>query len=511
MFITRNTPGMSNNQTNLVDAAIEKAKSGGELSATEVQELRTLAGSDGNVTGTEELFLQSLEDEVGRQVTSAEINGADFDPATYQFYTEGKVKVQSGTREIEMEFTDTPAEAKTIHGNRESAQRVMLNLIPADQRRAWASVDKHNVSAVRDFINGLNLNTPQKAEFLEAYMTAHYNHVGKNIEWNGASLQEGITAVPTDSQNRKYIDCEAYAEIARSILGDQGFTPLSVSTSGEGQQRDHQVSVYRSGDDAYVLSNNEVTRVPGGAGRDNQSLVHGVYPGFTDTVRDPNGAMLHDTSNYQVGNTLTGTTSDGDSLETTITQIDGPLEMRAEVKVAETGGHFHNHITINAETGDHASVIDPQVGDVFPMGSANGSFTVTGPNGAGIYRDDDGNQYHGRVVSTGNENNYRVEKTLQAGDVLKLNGGGTLTMDSATTGRISSGKSNYHTEVTLEADGDHFSTSPRLQAGDSFYLPAHAVTIQASSATQGTAVFDDGRPSRAVSMVRQADGSYTFN
>ncbi len=516
--INRSTPGMQNNQTNLVDAAIEKAKSGGELNATEVQELRTIAESDGSVTGYEEVFLQNLENSDERRITSSEINAAEFDPNTYEFMTEGRATVHNGEREIELEFTETPSEAKTINGDRPSAQRALLNLIPAEQRRDWSRVDKHNVAEVSQFANGLGLSTPQRAEFLEAYSTAHFNHVGNNVEWNGANLQEGIDAVPVDGQNRKYIDCEAYAEIARSILGDTGFTPLSVATTGPGQARDHQVAVYRDGGDAYVISNNEVTRVPGGGGQSNQALVSSQYPGFDDAVVDPNGAMLHDSTNYQVGNTLNGVTDAGDTMQVQVRSIDGPLAFSGELSVtsypdeggpAVTRAHFHNQTTIDPATGDHTSVAAPQPGDVFPMGS--GQLTVNADGGRGLFQDDSGNQFHGRAVASGNNNGYRIEKDLQAGDTLNLSAGGQVSMDTTTTGQVSlPDGSSYHVDLSLDADRNTFDTHPRYQAGDRMRFADGGLTITATSATQGTAVFDDGRPSVAVQMLRQTDGSYLF-
>src|SRR5690606_20437479 len=92
---------------------------------------------------------------------------------------EAKTKVTSSAgHEIELEFSDAPIASKQIKGDIEQAKADIEALIPSDKKAAWEKVNKHNVSDVKAFLNGLNLNPNDKIKFVESYMTAYFNHPG---------------------------------------------------------------------------------------------------------------------------------------------------------------------------------------------------------------------------------------------------------------------------------------------------------------------------------------------
>lgn len=505
--ISRNTAGMVNQGRNLMDEAVKRAKDG-NLSSQELTELREIAASEGGVTGVEEVFLQDLADQGGNRTFVHDVTQANFDPNTFHFITEGNAKVRSASgKEISLEFTDAPSASKQVTGDIAAARRTLLEMIPASQRTAFAALNPHRPAEVKAFIDRLGFSGADKARFLQAYMTANFNHTGKNIEWNGAGLQEGIDAVPRDNHGRAYLDCEGYAEVARTLLGDTGFTTLGVATGGAGSKRDHQVSIFREGNDAYALSNNQVVPVPGGAGRSDAEILEAGFPGqFSDPVRDQNGAMLRDTAEFRVGEKLTDE-ANGDEATTTVTRIDGPNTLHVHQTNA-AGASYHLRMEQDPASGQLAGTIDPQVGDVLPLDT--GSITISGPNGAGLYTDPSGNSFHVTVKPEA-DGKFKAEKALQAGDVLINSDGTRMTLSSATAGVISGNGSNYHATLALDANQWGYSTNMAFQAGDTLAMPENNATVSFSSATRGRVSFSNGQPARNVSVTMQGPNQPYFN
>jgi len=505
--ISRNTAGMVNLGRNLMDEAVKRAKDG-DLSTQELTELREIAASEGGVTGAEEVFLQDLADQGGSRSFVHDVTQAEFDPNNFKFITDGNAKVKSATgKDISLEFTDSPSASKRVKGDIAEARRTMLEMVPPAQRGAFAALNPHRPVEIKAFVDRLGLSAADKTRFLQAYMTANFNHTGKNIEWNGVSLQEGIDAVPRDNLGRAYLDCEGYAEVARTLLGDTGFSTFGVATGGPGSKRDHQVSIFRNGSDAYALSNNEMVPVPGGAGKRDAEILEAAFPGqFSDPVKDQNGAMLRDTAEFRVGEKLTDE-ADGAPATTTITSIDGPNSLHVRQSNA-AGDSYHLRMDQDAASGQLAGTIDPQAGDVLPMGS--GKITISGPNGAGVYSDAKGNHFH-VTVKPEPDGKFRAEKALQSGDVLVNDDGSKLTMSSATAGRLTGNGSNYHATLSLDANQWGYSTNMAFQAGDVLSMPDNNASVTFSSPTRGQVSFTNGQASRNVSVVMQGPNQPYFN
>ncbi|PIQ28022.1 hypothetical protein COW36_10115 [bacterium (Candidatus Blackallbacteria) CG17_big_fil_post_rev_8_21_14_2_50_48_46] len=506
--ISRSIPGMNNQGKNLMDEAVKRAKDG-DLTTQDLTELRQIADAEGGVTGVEEVFLQDLADSAGGQIFIAEINSANFDPNSFKFSTEGMAKVQSANgKEISLEFSDTPIASKQIHGDIDEARRTMLSLIPEDKRDAFAAIDPHQVQDISRFVKDLGLSGADKTRFLQAYMTANFNHTGKNIEWNGVSLQEGINAVPRDNLGRAYLDCEGYAEVAHTVLGDQGFTTLGVATEGPGKKRDHQVSVFREGNNAYALSNNEVVPVPGGAAKTDAEVLEAAFPKqFFDPITDPNGAMLRDTSEFRVGEKIQDE-ANGDPRTTTVTAIDGANTLRAKVTSA-AGESFHVGMAQDPASGQLSSTLTPQVGDTLFLDA--GKVEIKGQNGEGLYTDASGNSFHVKVTAQGN-GGFKAEKTLQAGDVLINSDGSKVTMSSAQAGVLSDGNTHYHVSLALDSSNDWaYTTQMDFKAGDVLELPAHHATIRFDAPGHGRASFSNGQAPKNVSVTMQGPNQPFFN
>lgn len=505
--ITRNTAGMVNQGRNLMDEAVSRAKDG-NLSTQDLTELRAIAASQDGVTGAEEVFLQDLADQTGNEFFVHQVSQADFDPTNFAFSTEGNAKLRSASgREISLEFTDAPIASKRVKGDIAEARRTMLAMIPPAKRSAFAAINPHQVADVKRFVDGLGLKGADKTRFLQAYMTANFNHTGKNIEWNGASLQEGIDTVPRDNLGRAYLDCEGYAELAKTILGDRGFTTFGVATSGPGSKRDHQVSIFREGKNAYALSNNEMVPVPGGAGKSDAAILEQAFPGqFSDPVKDDNGAMARDTAEFRVGEKLTDE-ADGDPVTTTITAIDGPNTMRVRETSAD-GASYQLRMDQDPASGKLTGTVEPQVGDVFPL--EGGSITISGPNGAGVFSDPAGNHFH-VTVRPAPDGKYKADKALQAGDVLINDDGSRVTLTSASAGVLSGNGSRYHVSLSLNDNQWGYSALMDFRAGDVLAMPDKNATVTFSSATRGRVDFSDGQASRNVSVTMQGENQPYFN
>lgn len=505
--VNHNTAGFQNvqgNQSrNLMDEAVSRAQSGNSLSETEVAELRQIANSDGNITAMEQMFLNSLSDESGRESFSLFTRESGFDANNFQWdvsdidnQNEGQaqLRVQAGDRNMVLTFTENPSSAKQIHGDISQANQTLQSLIPDDRQADWANVDKHNVAQVRSFIDSLHLSTPDRANFVQAYMTANYNHPGLDIEWDGAGLQEGINAMPTDENGRKYMDCESYCLMAQNLLGgrDNQFTGLGVATTNSGT-RDHQVGVFRSGNDAYVVSNNEVTRIEGGARRGNEALIQQVYPEFNNVVVDEN-LMGHDTSEYSQGQTLTST--DGNTT-IVVDNIDNSSQMSGRV----TSGNNNYNVTVNVNErdGSWSQVPNLKRNDTVAINDGSGnvirmqSSTIGNVNAGG-------NNYHLRV--TGNQDGtISTAPALRSGDVI---GNGSITMQNATTGVFNSGGNNYHVSVD-----QNMNVTPAFQAGDTFTTNTGA-SIRMINGRDAVGTLPNGQTANLRVTVDPATGSFNI-
>lgn len=387
MDINRNTAGMMNRDNNLYDKAVELSKDG-KLSKTDLKNLEKMAKSDGNYTGMERLFIDDLKKEGGAETFAHFAKEAEFNPSGFNWNVESSsTTVKSGNRKIELVFSENPSGAKEIKGDINSAKATMEGMIPDDKMKKWEKLDKHNINSVKNFINGLNLSTEDKANFVQSYMTAYFNHPGVDIKWDGAGLQEGINAVPKDENGRKYMDCESYAKTAQTLLGgnSSNFTTLGVASGANGSTRDHQVAVFRDGNDAYVISNNEITKVAGGASKSDDELVTTKYPDFSNVVVDPNGAMKNDTSVYSVGDTLNA----DNGTQINITSIDNATTMRGSV--TDPGGNTYPvEVKVSERNGDYSFKPSFKAGDTISL--ANGISVTMTDNKNGVATLPDGTQ-----------------------------------------------------------------------------------------------------------------------
>lgn len=359
--LSAQTPGMinvapaANNQLqtrrNLMESAVEMARDG--LSQTEIQRLNQEAASDHKVTANEQLLLRTLEaDSSGfSQAVRTAYRDSDFDPSSFSFNAMDTLSVTSSAgHDISLQFSSNPASAKAVSGDIGEAQRNLEHLIPAERLTEWNSLDKHDVGAVGNFVNSLNLNLNQRADFTRDYLTANFNHPGVDISWGGASLQEGINTVPQDDQGRSYLDCEAYVRVAETLMGSQDMTTYALASTPGSDRRDHQVAIRRDSQDpdhAYVISNNQITRVAAGE-RTAEQMIQSIYPEFRNLAEDRNGAMKFDSAAYNVGQVLTegGSRITVDSLDTA-TQMTGTLRH-------SDGSQYHVQLTIDENTGDYS-------------------------------------------------------------------------------------------------------------------------------------------------------------
>ncbi|MEZ0371293.1 MAG: hypothetical protein ACAI44_19520, partial [Candidatus Sericytochromatia bacterium] len=323
-----NSTGMDNRGTNLFRQAVELAQDG-SLDDADMQALNQTAFADGVASTDEHNFIESLKStnsDFVQQVQSAS-SQADFDPQGFNWNVRDRTVVQSASgKDITLVFSDHPEPHKQVRGDIDQARQTLQNL----SGNRWSSVaNPHSIEQVRNFISSIQppLSNADKMRFAQAYMTAYYNHPGMDIAWNGASLQEGIDAVPTDSLGRKYLDCEAYLETAREISG-LNITPYSLDADYSGT-RNHQVGVLRDGDRAYVVSNNEVQEMDIN-GRTDEQLIQAAYPDFDDIVVDQSGAMKVGTESVSVGLPLPNNPDisvtriiDGDTAEGLRTRPDG--------------------------------------------------------------------------------------------------------------------------------------------------------------------------------------------
>ncbi|MFN8575276.1 MAG: hypothetical protein U0354_00315 [Candidatus Sericytochromatia bacterium] len=398
--ISSSTSGMVNTknstQTNLFNKATEAAKDG-KITESEIKELEKIASSDGNLTGEEQLFLQSLKDTSTRSEFVKAAKDSNFDPNGFSFNVGSKLEVNSGSHKIKIEFADSPPPSKQMVGDIASAKDTLARIIPDNKKSEWDSLNKHDVNSVKKFLDSLNLNTDNKVKFVQAYMTANFNHPGIDINWGGASLQEGINAVPKDANGRKYLDCEAFVKLSSTLLGSNNVKEYGLASGYNGDKRDHQVAIFKSGNDAYVISNNEITKVKNS---DNaESMIKEAHPDFKNVTEDLNGAMKADTGAYSVGDTLD--TKDGGTID--IKTIKDATTMIGKISYPD-GSNYHVKLKIDEDTGDYSYQAEPQKGDVFVTN--NGTVINVGDMPNGVATLPNGNKANVKILvdSDGNVN-----------------------------------------------------------------------------------------------------------
>ncbi|GIW23584.1 MAG: hypothetical protein KatS3mg068_2591 [Candidatus Sericytochromatia bacterium] len=257
--------------------------------------------------------------------------------------------------------------SKQVKGTIEEANQKMDSILSPDKKAEWNRINKHNVNEVKSFINSLNLPMDKKAEFVQAYLTANYNHPGIDISWSGADLQEGINAVPTDKNGRKYLDCEAYAKLATELLDGSAkyYGVHAPSPYDSSDSRNHQVSVVRDGNNAYVISNNEITKISNASNKSDSQLIKSVYPDISNIKLDKSGPMKSGVDEYNINQKIT---LDNGS-EVTIKSIDEKKNIM-KGKLKDTDGEEYNVIgTVDANTGRTNWKRDYQVGDKLKLDS----------------------------------------------------------------------------------------------------------------------------------------------
>ena len=355
-----NTAGMMNKGVNLYDKTVELTKKG-TLTEKDINTIEALAKSDGNYTGVERVFVDSLKTSGGRSAFVEIAKEAKFTPNSFSWNVQdAKTTINSSAgNKIELIFSDAPSASKEIKGDIASAKDNLTSIIPEDKRSEWEQTNKNNVADVKSFIDGLKLSPDDKIKFVQNYMTANFNHPGVDIKWNGSSLQDAIDTVPTDDKGRKYLDCEGFAKLSETLLEGSGkFTTLGVASGSNGDKRDHQIGVQRNGNDAYVISNNEIKKVVGGASKSDDDLLKETYPDFKNVIEDKNGAMKADTGNYEVGQTLNS--DDGSSIK--IESIDTATKMSAILDDG-AGNKYHVKVIVDEKTADYKSIPDFKAGD----------------------------------------------------------------------------------------------------------------------------------------------------
>lgn len=429
--ISQSTPGLVNRirdqQINLFDKAVELSKDG-ELSNADINKLEHEAKADGNFTGQEQLLMQGLKDKASRQIFINVAREAKFDPSSFSFEIANKLIVPVDGKQIEVEFSSQPHEAKRSEGDRERALETIKQYLPEALQGRWDQ-NTYNLPEMKKLFEEMSkgdaksnpsYRTPyQRMELLQAYLTANYNHPGKDINWQGVDLQKALPSMPRDREGRKYIDCEAYSQISETLLGADKIKHFDVASGGSADgRRDHQVSIYTDGDSAWVISNNQVSRVnakDGDRDRSPAEMIHEVHPGFDKVVADGNGPMRFNSNSYQAGMEVRMGT--GSILIERCEPNYGNFE--AKFSDPDSGETFHVRTQIDPKTGELSNTITPKQGDVFYLPTDNGQRykLVMGeipPRGTLTKVDDEGHEVPGfskpAWVKTDTAGGYSIEE-----------------------------------------------------------------------------------------------------
>ena len=311
----------------------------------------------------------------------------------------GTLLVDDGKgHKMEVKFAQQPIPEKKIKGDVDKAKRTLASLIPANKNGEWKKLDKFNITAVRDFLKSCNLKPKDKAQFVQAYLTSHFNHPGNDIDWNGATLQDGIRAMPTDKQGRKFLDCEGFLKVSQTLLGADKVKAYAVDCNNSGS-RNHQVGVYREGQRTYVISNNAFKEVPTAKKLSDEKAIKQVHRQYKDIIADRSGVMNFGTESYKVGQMIAP--GKNQPRDITITRIRDGQNMEGYRTVnGGAGGNFYVRIHVDPATGGTRWLMAPKAGDEIVDTKQNRRIMITGSRGA--------NQYTGEIRQGGRKHNVLV-------------------------------------------------------------------------------------------------------
>lgn len=151
-----------------------------------------------------------------------------------------------------------------------------------------------------------------------------------------------------------------------------------------------------------MVSNNEIKRVPDGAGKTDEELVAATYSDFSNVVSDKNGAMKADTSVYSVGDTLTP--DDGSTI--TISTIDSATKMRGNTSFPD-GSSVPVDITIDEKDGSFKYKSSVQAGDTITT-STGATITMSDKNN-GVVTFPDGSPPQNVTVSVSSNGALNIQ------------------------------------------------------------------------------------------------------
>jgi hypothetical protein len=431
-----------NNVSNNFLNELRRVSSDNKITNDEIRELLNKVETRDDMQIVED-FVSYDKQKVNLRVRSGSSEGAfnlDIDENSLELgdnCIEEKVNTSTG-KTITLEYAkdeSTIPSSKKVKGTIQEANEKINGILPSDKISEWSRVNKHDVNEVKSFINRLNLPMDKKAEFVAAYLTANYNHPGIDISWGGSSLQEGINAVPTDKDGRKYLDCEAYSKLATELLGGSSkYYGVHVPTNDDSQNRNHQVSVVRYGNNAYVISNNEIKKLEGTNGKSDTELITLAYPGFSNIKEDKSGPMRSGVDEVDVGQKLTL----DNGAEVTVTSIDENNNV-IKGKLKTIDGEEYNVIgTVNPDTGRASWERDYNVGDKLRDSSGN-EITLTEKINDKTFK----GRLSGRdvLVKINDDGSFQYSQFYKRGDTINTPNG-TVRIDSADS-------SNQNFEATL--------------------------------------------------------------
>lgn len=324
--------GSFNNVSADFKKALDKASKDGKITKDEVKDLLKEVETEDDLTILKNIAIKDdnkedkskLEFKIGSGDADSEyklaIDSNDFTLEKNKL----KQDIKSGKEVIQITYADDVVKnnkssaskaTTTVVGNYETARTKLRDMIPDNKKKQWDNLNKHNINDVKKFMNSLNLSTEEKVNFVQKYLTGYYNHPGEDVQWiHSMSLQKSIDTVPKDSAGRKYVDCEGFAAIGTELLStkDNKVKTYLVDATPDGisDERDHQISVYREGNKAYVISNNDIRPVELEKSdktlkTDEEAIAEAYQPeGFSKIKEDKSGAMKVGVGEWDAGDVL---------------------------------------------------------------------------------------------------------------------------------------------------------------------------------------------------------------
>lgn len=255
---------------------------------------------------------------------------------------------------IRLEFSPKPESSKQVVGeHRQARDAIALMAKETGRSSEWEKLDKHNITDVKKFLDSMNLTTGDRVKFVNRYLTGFYNHPGKDIIWRGSALQDAIDAVPMDKAGKKYLDCEGFTKLAGHLLGESNLKHYALDAGNSGS-RNHQVAVFREGQSAYVINNNQITTAD--PSKSDERAIQDAYPDYGDIVLDGTGPMVYGTEEYRQGQYLKKPIDNAQ-----VVRILDPKTMIAAVN--DSQGTYHFKITVNPKDGRLDRVLHLEPGD----------------------------------------------------------------------------------------------------------------------------------------------------